>query len=98
VAVEIQDVGSGATTRPARQKLIDEIDLALVWRVDRRGRSLVDLVTTLQELTDPGCGLRLLERSSGPDDKERPSTRRHVGCVRRFERDILRPQMPKASA
>ena len=55
VAVEVKDVGSGATTRPKREKLIEaarrrEIDLVLVWRLDRWGRSLVDLVSTLQEL------------------------------------------------
>ena len=49
VAVEVEDVGSGATTRPQREKLIDaarrrEIDLVLVWRLDRWGRSLADLV------------------------------------------------------
>ena len=42
VAVEVQDVGSGATTRPQREKLIEaarrrEIDLVLVWRLDRWG-------------------------------------------------------------
>ena len=55
VAVEVQDLGSGATTRPQREKLIEaarrqEIDLVLVWRLDRWGRSLADLVNTLQEL------------------------------------------------
>jgi len=40
VAVEVKDVGSGATTRPLREKLIEtarrrEIDLVLVWRLDR---------------------------------------------------------------
>ena len=40
VAIEVQDVGSGATTRPQRETLIAaarrrEIDLVLVWRLDR---------------------------------------------------------------
>ena len=44
-------MGSGATTRPQREKLIEaarrrEIDLVLVRRLDRWGRSLLDLVTT----------------------------------------------------
>ena len=48
-------MGSGATTRPQRETLIAaarrrEIDCVLVWRLDRWGRSLVDLVNTLQEL------------------------------------------------
>jgi Resolvase, N terminal domain len=43
VAVEVKDVGSGATTRPLREKLIEtarrEIDSVIVWRLDRWGRS-----------------------------------------------------------
>ena len=40
VSVEVKDVGSGATTRPQREKLIEaarrrEIDLVLVWRNDQ---------------------------------------------------------------
>src|SRR5580700_8900055 len=49
VAAQIKEVGSGATERELRKKLIDaarrrEIDVVLVWRLDRWGRSLVDLV------------------------------------------------------
>ncbi|MGD0226946.1 MAG: recombinase family protein [Terriglobia bacterium] len=55
VAVEVKDVGSGATTRPVREKLIEtarrrEIDSVIVWRLDRWGRSLVDLVNTLESV------------------------------------------------
>ena len=56
VAIEVRDVASGATTRPQRETLIEaarrrEIDCVLVWRLDRWGRSLVDLVNTIQELS-----------------------------------------------
>ena len=33
-----------------------EIDVVLVWRLDRWGRSVADLVSTLQELTELGVG------------------------------------------
>jgi predicted site-specific integrase-resolvase len=75
VAVEVKDVGSGATTRPLREKLIEtarrrEIDLVLVWRLDRWGRSLVDLVTTLQELTALEVGfVSLSERQARAGDE-----------------------------
>jgi DNA invertase Pin-like site-specific DNA recombinase len=57
VAVQIKEVGSGAAERELRQKLLDaarrrEIDVVLVWRLDRWGRSLVDLVATLKELAE----------------------------------------------
>ena len=56
IAIEVQDVAFGATTRPQRKTLIAAarrrgIDCVLVWRLDRWGRSLVDLMNSLQELT-----------------------------------------------
>src|SRR5665213_2464304 len=55
VAMQVKEVGSGAKEREQRQQLINaarwrEIDVVLVWRLDRWGRSILDLVTTLQEL------------------------------------------------
>ena len=43
-------------SRAMRERLIDsarrrDIDVVLVWRLDRWGRSVADLVSTLQELT-----------------------------------------------
>ena len=59
VAVQIKEVGSGATPRELRRQLLDaarrrEIDVVLVWRLDRWGRSLADLVVTLKELAELG--------------------------------------------
>ena len=61
VALEVQEVGSGAKVRPKREELLKaarrrEVDAVLVWRLDRWGRSLVDLVTTLEELAGLGVG------------------------------------------
>jgi DNA invertase Pin-like site-specific DNA recombinase len=60
-ALEIQDVGSGASLRPKREELLKaarrrELDRIIVWRLDRWGRSLVDLVITLQELASLSVG------------------------------------------
>src|SRR5437867_4275484 len=51
----VEDIGSGASERPKRRDLVEaarrrEVDVILVWRLDRWGRSLADLVVTLQEL------------------------------------------------
>ncbi len=59
IALEIKEVGSGAAQRELREKLLDvarrrEIDVVLVWRFDRWGRSLADLVVTLKELAELG--------------------------------------------
>jgi predicted site-specific integrase-resolvase len=55
IAVNVREVGSGAAKREAREKLLEaarrrEIDVVLVWRLDRWGRSVTDLLATLQEL------------------------------------------------
>src|SRR4051812_12189709 len=59
VTTEIEEVGSGAKTRPKREELLRmakrrEIDAILVWKLDRFGRSLADLVMTLNELRELG--------------------------------------------
>ena len=61
IAVQIHEVGSGAVEREAREELLAtarrrEIDVVLVWRLDRWARSLVDLVVTLKELAPLGVG------------------------------------------
>jgi DNA invertase Pin-like site-specific DNA recombinase len=98
VTVEVKDVGSGATTRPLREKLIEtarrrEIDAVLVWRLDRWGRSLVDLVNTLQELTALDVGFVSLSEAL---DLTTPSGRALAGMLAvfaEFERDILRDRV-----
>jgi DNA invertase Pin-like site-specific DNA recombinase len=98
VAIEVKDVGSGATTRPKRETLIEsvrrrEVDLILVWRLDRWGRSLVDLVSTLQELTALDVGFVSLTEAL---DLTTPSGRALAGMLAvfaEFERDILRDRV-----
>src|SRR3954454_10766862 len=98
VVIEVKDVGSGATTRPKRENLIEsarrrEIDLVLVWRLDRWGRSLVDLVSTLQELTALEVGFVSLSEAL---DLTTPSGRALAGMLAvfaEFERDILRDRV-----
>ena len=58
---QVEDVGSGARQRPAREVLLRaarrrELEVVVVWRLDRWGRSLPDLVVTLRELTELGVG------------------------------------------
>jgi len=98
VAIEIKDVRSGATLRPQREELVQaarrrEIDIVLVWRLDRWGRSLVDLVTTLQELVAIGVGFVSLSEAL---DMTTPSGRALAGMLAvfaEFERDILRERV-----
>src|SRR3954454_880356 len=56
----LREVGSGAAKRQARENLLEaarrKIDVVLVWRLERWGRSVTDLLATLQELNHLGVG------------------------------------------
>jgi DNA invertase Pin-like site-specific DNA recombinase len=98
VEVEITDVASGAKTRPQRQELLKlarqrKIDCILVWRLDRFGRSLADLITTLDELHSLGISFVSLNESL---DLTTPSGKALAGMLAvfaEFEREILRERV-----
>src|SRR6195256_4521845 len=98
VAMQIREVGSGAAQREAREKLLDaarrrEIDIVVVWRLDRWGRSVTDLLATLQELEHLGVGFISLTEAL---DLTTPSGRAMAGLLAvfaEFEREILRERV-----
>ena len=98
VAIEVKEVGSGASVRELRQNLLDaarrrDIDVVVVWRLDRWGRSMADLVTTLQELRDLNVGFVSLTEAL---DLTTPSGRAMAGLLAvfaEFEREILRERV-----
>jgi DNA invertase Pin-like site-specific DNA recombinase len=98
VALQIKEVGSGASQREMREKLLDaarrrEIDVVLVWRLDRWGRSVTDLLATLQELSYLGVGFVSLTEAL---DLTTPLGRAMAGLLAvfaEFEREILRERV-----
>ena len=77
IATQIKEVGSGAVERQLRGKLLAaarrrEIDAVVVWRLDRWGRSLADLVVTLKELAELGVGFVSLNEALDLDDTDWP--------------------------
>ena len=65
IAVQVKEVGSGATQRQRHEELMlttrrPPIDVIVVWRLDRWGRFVANLLTTLQELEHHGVGSRRL--------------------------------------
>src|SRR6202795_1630523 len=98
IAVQIKEVGSGASERELRQQLLAaarrrEIDVVLVWRLDRWGRSVADLVSTLQELQHLGVGFVSLTEAL---DLTTPAGRAMAALLAVFaevEREILRERV-----
>src|SRR5688500_2207218 len=61
IVLTVEEVGSGVRERHQREALMRAarrraIDAIVVWRLDRWGRSLVDLIGTLHELQSLGVG------------------------------------------
>ncbi len=98
IEVEITDIASGAKTRPKREELLKlarqrKIDCILVWRLDRFGRSLADLITTLDELNHIGVSFVSLNESL---DLTTPSGKALAGMLAvfaEFERSILKERV-----
>ena len=94
----IEDVGSGSKERPGRESLLmaarrREIDVIVVWRLDRWGRSVADLMATLRELAELGVGFVSLTEAL---DLTTPSGRAMAGMLAifaEFEREILRERL-----
>jgi putative DNA-invertase from lambdoid prophage Rac len=95
IAMQVHEVGSGAAERKAREQLMEaarrrEIDVVVVWRLDRWGRSVTDLLATLQELEHLGVGFVSLTEAL---DLTTPAGRAMAGLLAifaEFEREILR--------
>jgi putative DNA-invertase from lambdoid prophage Rac len=98
IALQVKEVGSGASQRQLRERLLEaarrrEIDVVLVWRLDRWGRSVADLLATLQELDHLGVGFVSLTEAL---DLTTPSGRAMAALLAvfaEFEREILRERV-----
>src|ERR1039458_7310297 len=98
IALQVKEFGSGASQRQLREKLLEaarrrEIDVVLVWRLDRWGRSVADLLATLQELDHLGVGFVSLNEAL---DLTTPAGRAMAGLLAvfaAFEREILRERV-----
>jgi DNA invertase Pin-like site-specific DNA recombinase len=84
--------GTGAQL-PARAEMIDYVrreDVVIVWKLDRLGRSLRDLITIVNELKERGAGLRSLRESIDTTSPAGKLTFHLFGALSEFEADVLR--------
>ena len=98
ITMQMKEVGSGASERQMREKLIEaarrrEIDVVLVWRLDRWGRSVTDLLATLQDLEHLGVGFVSLTEAL---DRTTPAGRAMAAMLAvfaEFKREVLRERV-----
>ncbi len=95
----LEEIASGAKdNRPKRQEVLKaakqrKLDVIIVWKLDRWGRSLVDLMSSLQELTTLGVGFVSLTEAL---DLTTPAGRAFAGFLAvfaEFERDLMRERI-----
>jgi DNA invertase Pin-like site-specific DNA recombinase len=98
IVLQVKEVGSGASERELRQKLMEaarrrEIDIVLVWRLDRWGRSLPDLVSTLEELNHLGVGFVSLTEALDLTTSIGRAMAGLLSVFAQFEHEILRERV-----
>jgi len=98
IVLEVKDTESGTNKRPKREELLKfarrrEVDAIIVWRLDRWGRSVTDLLNTLQELNQLDVGFISITEAL---DLTTPTGRAMAALLAvfaEFEREILRERV-----
>jgi DNA invertase Pin-like site-specific DNA recombinase len=99
LAIEVEEVGSGARNdRPGWQRVLDaarrgQLDAVVVWKLDRAGRSTLDLLANIEALR--ALGVRFLAVTQGLDirpggDAVSTLLLTMLAAVATFERDLIR--------
>ncbi|MFH1933350.1 MAG: recombinase family protein [Pseudomonadota bacterium] len=86
------------TNRPAFTRMMTDahqkkFDMLLVWKLDRLGRSLRDLITTLDELGHLGIDFISYENQLDTSTPTGKLVFHVIGAVAEFERDIIRERV-----
>ena len=98
ITLQVKEIGSGASQRERREQLLEaarrrEIDVVLVWRLDRWGRSVTDLLATLQELEHLGVGFVSLTEALDLTTPAGRAMATLLAVFAEFEREILRERV-----
>jgi len=100
IALQVKEVGPGASQREKRETLLEaarrrEIDGVLLWRLDRWGCSVTDHLATLEELEHLGVGFASLTEAL---DLTTPAGRAMAGLLAIFSDDAKCAIMQSHSA
>jgi putative DNA-invertase from lambdoid prophage Rac len=98
VILDVEETGSGAlNNRPGLRRVMDgaregKVGAVLVWKLDRFGRSSLDVLSNIQALTD--SGVRFVAVTQGLDVKPQGDAISHLiltvlAAVAEFERSLI---------
>ena len=88
-----EDTAGGTAERPNLQQALSHLragDTLVVWRLDRLGRSLKDLITRAEELRSGGVGLKSLKEAIDTDSPTGQLVFHIFGALAEFERALIR--------
>lgn len=88
-----EDKASGAGDRPGLHDALTHLragDTLVVWRLDRLGRSLKDLIARAEALRTQGVGLRSLKEAIDTDSSTGQLVFHIFGALAEFERALIR--------
>lgn len=99
LALEVEEIGSGARNdRPGWQRVLEaarrgQVDTVVVWKLDRAGRSMLDLLANIEALQ--GLGVRFVATTQGLDVRPDGGAMSKLilgvlASVAEFEREIIR--------
>lgn len=89
------DVTSGSKTaigRPGMRRLLDHAesgDTVVVWRVDRLGRSLIDVLNTVNLLRDRGIQVRSISDGIDPSNSTGRLMLNMLATLAEYERELI---------
>ena len=87
-----EDTAGGAGERPALRQALAQLragDTLVVWRLDRLGRSLKDLIARAEALRAQGVGLRSLKEAIDTDSSAGQLVFHIFGALAEFERALI---------
>ena len=88
-----EDTAGGAAERPNLEQALSHLrsgDTLVVWRLDRLGRSLKDLIARAEELRSEGVGLKSLKEAIDTDSPTGQLVFHIFGALAEFERALIR--------
>lgn len=81
---------SGWSTLEARLRRGDEL---VVWRIDRIGRSMIDVITTVTELLERGVVVRSLSDGIDPSTREGRLMQSLMATFAEYERELIQERV-----
>src|SRR5664280_2463223 len=88
------DHASGSkASRPELDRMLEQLrvgDVVVVWRLDRLGRSLKNLIALVEDLADRGVGFRSLSESIDTTTANGKLFFSIMGALAEFERDLIK--------